>query len=185
VSDDKLGTLAGLIEDLEKLHRSDRGECKQCELDNGWDYAGGPRFRDWPCPTMEIVQRHKRNLDREAGKQMKFVEGAAYVGPSRNTVYISSNNGDLWEWEREHRVNGTVVRVDPPSRPDDLVLIWEPGDPMPEALEAARIKGADHSVLADVRWELDSMRQEISSIEFNLINEIVDIVIKRLGELRS
>ena len=48
------GTLAGLIADLEELHTPDGLLCcENCDPDGNHDV-------DWPCPTMHLVQKHKR-----------------------------------------------------------------------------------------------------------------------------
>jgi hypothetical protein len=59
------GTLTGLIEDLEKLHSPEEGYagemCSECYQSP----EPGTRIPEagwWPCPTMEIVQRHKRAM---------------------------------------------------------------------------------------------------------------------------
>jgi len=53
MDDDKLGTLAGIIKDLDELHSHDGlGNCEMCD-------PQGTYGVDWPCPTMKIVQRHK------------------------------------------------------------------------------------------------------------------------------
>jgi len=64
MSDNQLGTLPRLIADLEQLHHTDEDQtyCYHCELDHGWDYASGDIRRDWPCPTTQIVQTHKRAM---------------------------------------------------------------------------------------------------------------------------
>jgi hypothetical protein len=66
MTEHNLGTLYGLIADLEELHQKTNwgGECYHCEIDsmqeNDDDYPTA--YRSWPCPTMEIVQRHKRAM---------------------------------------------------------------------------------------------------------------------------
>jgi len=54
----EIGTLSGLIAELETFHRGlDTGYCEACLMGNcDGDHAS------WPCPTMQIVQTHKRAM---------------------------------------------------------------------------------------------------------------------------
>jgi hypothetical protein len=52
---------------------------------------------------------------------MEFIQGAAYVSPSRNEVY--TGNGDGLYTRGGHWVDPSTK-----SMPDDLVCIWKPGD---------------------------------------------------------
>lgn len=60
-----------------------------------------------------------------------FIEGAAYVSPSRNQLYLCEQHSDeaalilhsVGRWE--------YAKIGNPKIPDDLVLIWAPGDESP------------------------------------------------------
>lgn len=96
----------------------------------------------------------------------EFIEGAAYVSPSENRLYPTQTR------------SGTVGVIDQHGNfrvpgdngiPEDLVLVWAPNDPLPDK-DLPRADGADHSLLADIRYELDGFRQELGGIEYHMIN---------------
>lgn len=97
---DHLGTLAGLIADLEGLH--------QPHLDPGDPWCD-QEPADWPCPTIELVRKHKRAMydiesfpfDLESGYRHRVVN----LDPRAEGVCFEGTPAECHAWI-EAQVNG-------------------------------------------------------------------------------
>lgn len=97
------GTLAGLIADLAELHwyDDDHGHCAYC-LDHCVEQS-------WPCPTMQIVRKHKRAQWRVYA--FGWVENRRWsahlddlVGLQTSPIFESKAEVDAWI---DEQVNGS------------------------------------------------------------------------------
>ncbi len=100
--DDHLGTIAGLIADLKAAHQRYRpcGDatgymCRGCDY-----YTAGES--GWPCPTMEIVQRHKRgqwHLGEFYSNAVRTANGLTHYVKNVNTGGFPEFEGTAAECE--------------------------------------------------------------------------------------